>query len=206
MIPILPCGFRIFLGFMVVAVILLMYWFYRSPPVDKSKYSSLAASTLVSAAYGTVEEIDRVDPATVEKNYGSIVKKDCCQNDASYTRVKIFLSPLDVHVQCAPISASTSNTYHAGSFYPAGWLEKSEFNERNITKFEGEDTIFVVLIAGLLARRIKILKQGMLERGDKYAMIKLGSRVDMIFPSSYTVHVRPGDYVTAGETIIATKE
>jgi len=121
-------------------------------------------------------------------------------------RLSIFMSPLDVHVNRAP-SASTIRAvdYKKGSFRVASLAIASLENEQNVITFAGADgEIVVKQIAGLLARRIVFWKRlgDSLERGERFGMIKFGSRVDVLAPLAVEWRVKAGDRVRAGSSIL----
>ena len=118
------------------------------------------------------------------------------------TQIAIYLSPLDVHIQYAPVDAKVlEQSYEPGTFHAAKFFEKSEFNERMTTTFmTANGPIKVRQIAGQLARRIESFVQPgqQLSAGEPFGMIKLGSRVDIILPAGAVALVREGDpvYIT----------
>ncbi len=124
-------------------------------------------------------------------------------------RVSIFMSPLNVHVNRAPVDGTVLQVQHFPGEFHAAYLDKSsEFNERNAVVVEdrrGERILFIQ-IAGQLARRIICdVKVGdRVTRGHRYGMIMFGSRVDLYVPEVVKLHVAVGDRTTAGETIIGS--
>ncbi|OGQ83120.1 MAG: phosphatidylserine decarboxylase [Deltaproteobacteria bacterium RIFCSPLOWO2_12_FULL_60_19] len=124
------------------------------------------------------------------------------------TRVSIFLSPLDVHINRSPVEGKVEEVrYQAGKFFAAYKEEASEANERNaVTLVDKQGRRFgVVQIAGVVARRIvcKTREGDWLERGQRFGLIRFGSRVDLFVPDGSRVEVIEGQRVTGGETIIA---
>jgi len=121
--------------------------------------------------------------------------------------VSVFLSPVDVHMNRSPIAGTITNVeYIAGRKGPATSNDASFVNERNSLTIENSDlTVVCTQIAGILARRIVCWpKTGdKLERGEKFGLIKFGSRTDLLMPHSVEVAVKLGDRVVGGETIIA---
>ena len=120
--------------------------------------------------------------------------------------VSIFMSPLNVHVNRIPISGKVEYVKYIKGEYLAAFEDKaSERNERNeigITSPAGK--VFFTQIAGFVARRIvSDLKVGdSVNIGNRFGMIKFGSRVDIIVPEQWQVKVKKDDNVTASETIL----
>jgi len=120
--------------------------------------------------------------------------------------VSIFMSPLNVHVNRIPISGKVEHLKYIKGDYLAAFEDKaSERNERNeigITSPAGK--VLFTQIAGFVARRIvSNLKIGdSVNIGNRFGMIKFGSRVDIIVPIEWQVKVKKDDNVTAGETIL----
>ncbi len=121
-------------------------------------------------------------------------------------RVSIFLSPLDVHINRSPVAALVRDVQRArGRFLAAYRDEASELNERCTLALEGDSArIAVRQIAGVLARRIvcRARPGDKLQAGERYGMIRFGSRTDLIVPRSTDLRVRVGDTVRGGETIM----
>jgi len=123
------------------------------------------------------------------------------------TRVSIFLSLLDVHVNRAPIHGLVEKVqYQPGKFHAAFRENASQDNEQNAVRLVDTTgkSLNIVQIAGLLARRIICyVKEGeTLERGQRFGLIMFGSRVDLFMPPGSKVEVAKGQRVRAGETII----
>lgn len=121
-------------------------------------------------------------------------------------RVSIFLSPLDVHVNRAPIAGRVVDTrYTPGRFMAAFEPDAGSVNERCALHLEGDQArITVVQIAGIVARRIvcRVGKDDKLEAGERFGMIRFGSRTDCLMPRDADVRVRAGDRVRGGETVL----
>jgi len=165
------------------ALALFMGYFFRDPyrtiPDDEN--------IVVSAADGRVTRVDTVENGKI---------------------VSVFLSPLDVHINRAPISGKiTKVDYVKGKKIPATSDQASLVNERNSITITGERlTVVCTQIAGIVARRIVCWnKEGdELEIGQKYGLIKFSSRTDLLMPKEVEVRVSVGDRVVGGETIIAS--
>jgi phosphatidylserine decarboxylase len=121
-------------------------------------------------------------------------------------RISIFMSPLDVHVNRSPVSGTIREvTYRKGSFRMASQAQASLENEQNVFTIDGEQGIVAVKqIAGVLARRIVFWKKpgDLLARGERVGLIKFGSRVDVLMDPEVELHVRVGDHVRAGSSIL----
>jgi phosphatidylserine decarboxylase len=125
----------------------------------------------------------------------------------AFQRLSIFMSPLDVHVNRAPIAGAIRDVkYRKGLFRVASKDVASVENEQNVFIITGErGTVVVKQIAGLIARRIVFWKQpgDAVARGERVGMIKFGSRVDVLLEPSVTIAVKTGDRVKAGSSVIA---
>jgi phosphatidylserine decarboxylase len=123
-------------------------------------------------------------------------------------RVSIFMSPLDVHVNRAPIAGTLRDvSYRKGAFHIASQTRASVENEQNTFTIEGaQGTVVVSQIAGALARRVVFWKKvgDHLARGERVGMIKFGSRVDVLLNSEVELQVKVGDSVRAGSSILGT--
>lgn len=160
--------------------------FFRDPERDVPKIPN----AVLAPADGRVMSVDDVDDPFV----GPAV------------RVAIFLSPLDVHVNRAPIGGLVVDTAYArGRFVAAYNPDAGSVNERCTTRIQGETArVTVVQIAGAVARRIvcRVSAGDKVEAGQRFGLIRFGSRTDCYVPRATTVRVGPGDRVTGGVTIL----
>jgi len=121
-------------------------------------------------------------------------------------RVSIFLSPLDVHVNRAPIGGLVKNVeYVAGRFLAAYRPEASEQNERCAVSLDGDRArVTVTQISGVLARRIvcRVRPGDTVRAGERYGLIRFGSRTDLVLPRGTELRVRVGDRVRGGESVM----
>ena len=126
------------------------------------------------------------------------------------TRKAIFLNVFDVHVNRSPIAGQVKSVkYQAGKFLVASEVAASVENEQYTLVVEGDGTsLEFSQIAGLIARRIVCDKKpgDAVKRGERIGLIKFGSRVDLLFGPEWTLAVKVGERVTAGETVIAKKK
>ncbi len=165
-------------------------FFFRDPPRAYPKDETY----LYAAADGTVVAVDEV----VEDWFLG----------GPATRIVTFLSVLNVHVNRSPIAGSVVKTeWKPGTFANAMNFQKSEANERNMVAINGpRGPVTVVQIAGLIARRIVcwVGRGQPLHTGQKFGMIKFGSRTDVLAPrGTVEVLVQPGQQVRGGITPIA---
>jgi phosphatidylserine decarboxylase len=148
---------------------------------------------ILSAADGTVVEIKEI--------------RDDTFINGEAKQVSIFLSVFNVHINRVPISGKVGYfKYIPGKFIQAYKEKASEDNEQTVIGIQNKKTKIVIKqIAGILARRIvcNIREGNSVNRGERFGMIKFGSRVDMIFPPDVEVLVHMGQKVKGGESIIA---
>ena len=141
---------------------------------------------------------------------GRVVAIDTVEHDehleGAATRISTFLSPLDVHVIRTPLAGVVDFVrWHKGRFHAAFVAASSTENEQSIIGIRQGSTLVVVKqIVGVVARRIVCyLRAGdTIGRGEKFGLIRFGSRVDLIVPADTRMQVRVGDRVRAGETVI----
>ena len=123
------------------------------------------------------------------------------------TRVSIFMSPLDVHVNRSPVAGTIELVRHTAGRFRAAFADKASLdNERNAVLLTTPGGRFLVVqIAGALARRIICHRQPgeRLARGERFGMIMFGSRVDLFLPPAARPMVARGDRVRAGHTVVA---
>tara|TARA_B100000700_G_scaffold101031_1_gene113866 strand:- start:1036 stop:1704 length:669 start_codon:yes stop_codon:yes gene_type:complete len=191
LITIIVIPFYTILGIFLVILSAYIFYFFRDPirtvPIDEF---------VVSPADGVVTYIGN------EKN-----PLDDNKDQNSYTKVSIFLSVFDVHVNRMPIKGSIDSIHYIpGKFINATLDKSSKENERNIITFKSnKDNFYIVQIAGLIARRIvcnlKVNQE--VEKGNRIGIIKFGSRVDLYLPESYDILVAIGQRVVGGETIVS---
>jgi phosphatidylserine decarboxylase len=128
-------------------------------------------------------------------------------NGVQHTRISIFLSVFDVHVNRSPISGIIRDIrYQRGKFLNAMNAASAEHNEQNVVTVEGEGhTVVFKQIAGLLARRIVFNKKvgDHLQRGERVGLIKFGSRVDVFLPASASLEIKVGNRVKGGASVLA---
>jgi phosphatidylserine decarboxylase len=121
-------------------------------------------------------------------------------------RVSVFLSPVDVHVNRAPIAGRVVATrYRPGKFVPAYKADAGEVNECMTIHLQGDRArVTVMQIAGVVARRIvcRVTEEDKVEAGQRIGMIRFGSRTDCYMPHGTVMRVEPGEKVVGGMTVI----
>jgi phosphatidylserine decarboxylase len=123
------------------------------------------------------------------------------------TLVSIFLSVFDVHINRAPMSGEVVEVrYQPGKFLPAFQAEASARNEQNVITLQSGDVCVVIKqIAGILARRIvcRITVGDRLRAGERFGLIRFGSRMDVLIPATFRVDAQVGQRVRGGESVLA---
>ena len=124
-----------------------------------------------------------------------------------WLQISIFLSPLDVHVNRVPIAGRVTRVEHVpGTFLPAYRDGAAARNERTeIWVQHGDQTIVFRQVVGALARRVvcRIAVGATVQTGQRFGIMKFGSRMDVFIPTTATLTVTQGDYVRGGETVVA---
>ena len=171
----------------VMCVILaVVAWFFRDP----ERSADYADGNFYSPADGKVVEISECE----HKFTGHSVK------------VGIFMNLFSVHVNRTPCTGRVDYLeYVPGKKIAAFSPKASEINERNFVGLSTQwGAVMMVQIAGLMARRIvcRLRRGDVLEAGQRYGMIKLGSRVDLYLPADTVIRVKVGEKVRAGETLM----
>jgi phosphatidylserine decarboxylase len=179
-------------GAAVILCALAIAAFFRDP--ERSPVNSSSERVVLSGADGTVSDVAEMplpDGAAGER----------------YHRVSVFMSPLNVHVNRAPVGGEIMSVRHTpGAFHAAFRDYASEQNERNLivlSDARGRQHA-MMQIAGYLARRIvcRLHPHDMVRCGERIGLIMFGSRVDHFIPPDYRVVVKIGERVRAGESII----
>jgi phosphatidylserine decarboxylase len=186
-----------FIAWLLVGVTIWVATFFRDPVRTTPRGDKL----IVAPADGLITMIAKVAPPPELRGPEGLV-------DGDYTRVSIFMSVFDVHINRAPISGRIKRiAYVPGKFVNADLDKASEENERqHILMERGDGTaIGFTQIAGLVARRIvPFVKPGdMLAAGQRVGLIRFGSRVDVYLPEGTEPRVIMGQKVIAGETVLA---
>jgi len=183
------------LGWLAFLITIFIACFFRDPKRVTPKGQDL----IISPADGVVDSIEDAH-APDELNDKTI-----------YKRVSIFLSVFNVHVNRVPASGTITDLhYRKGKFLNANLDKASVDNERQtcVMKTTNGVKVIFVQIAGLIARRIicSLDEKQNIEAGDKFGIIRFGSRVDLYLPKDTKINVSIGQTMVGGETIIAQLE
>lgn len=178
-----------------IAAILTIYvaYFFRDP----DRVTPLREGLVISPTDGEITAIDHVVPL-----------RDLQLGDEPVMRISIFLSVFDVHINRAPVAGRVLRSVYApGLFLNAALDKASEDNERRSLVFETHkgQQIGVVQIAGLIARRIVtfVTEGDTIGVGERFGLIRFGSRVDLYLPMGKTALVAVGQRAVGGETVLA---
>jgi phosphatidylserine decarboxylase len=186
-IPLAPL--RIVMLLVGVATLVFTLNFFRDP----SRVTPEVAAAVFSPADGKVVSIGLVDAAEYL--------------DGKAMQICIFMSPLNVHVNRYPVSGTVEYVRHIDGKFLMAWEDaSSEQNERTLIGIHtGNYRMLFKQIAGFVARRIVCpVKEGdQAVAGERFGMIKFGSRVDVLLPEDAEVQVKLDEHVTAGESVIA---
>lgn len=179
------------IGFFLTFFVL---WFFRDPqrniPEDKN--------LIISSADGKVCLIDRAYPPEELRMEAQKMKRIC-----------VFMNVFNVHINRSPVQGNVEEiVYKKGKFLNASLDKASDKNERNslILSTQNGTKIIVVQIAGLIARRILsfVSSNQELYQGERFGLIRFGSRVDIYMPLDAVEKCKVGDRVVAGESILAS--
>ena len=183
------------LGLIGLVVTIWVFYFFRDP----DRYSIQDNNYLVSPADGIISQITEIEGP-----------KELNMESNKFTRISVFMNVFDCHVNRLPVECTVKDIfYKPGKFLNASLDKASEENERNYLKIlsQSNDEIALVQIAGLVARRIVVScsKDQNYKQGDRFGLIRFGSRVDLYVPKKFKILAKKGQAVTAGESLFAIK-
>ena len=176
-------------------LVLFVSWFFRDPDRVIVKSNNV----VLSPSDGTVLNIETA----------SLPEELNINDNHEYTKISVFLALTDVHVQRIPVDGIIKQIeYVNGTFINASFDKASKDNERNYIVIERNngDKVCVAQIAGLVARRIvcEVKKDEVCSIGERYGIIKFGSRIELYVPKNYKIEVLAGQRVIGGETVMAS--
>lgn len=173
------------LSFLFLLIGLFIIYFFRDP----KREISAKANQILAPADGRIVEI-----------------KEFFLNSKKYTKIGIFLSLFDVHINRSPLNAIIEKIeYKKGQFRFAFDKKAEELNEQNVIYLKAADKdVILKQIAGIIARRIVFWKKEgeSVKAGEKIGMIKFGSRTELILPGDLKLYIKIKDKVKAGLTVI----
>ncbi len=180
-------GGNCWLIILFVLITFFIVWFFRNPERSFQEEEKV----LISPADGKIIKIENV-----EVN-GTI--------SGRFKKISIFMNVFNVHVNRAPYSGKIEAiNYHEGKFFSANLDKASQDNERNEIMIRTEDGrgVWMVQIAGLIARRIVCWVDvgANIKKGERFGLIRFGSRVDVYLPEDSIISVKLKDKVKAGQT------
>ncbi len=181
------------LGWIFAIITMWVYYFFRDP----ERVTQTREGLIVAPADGKITGVDEVLPP-----------KELGLGEDPVIRISTFLSIFDVHIQRSPVAGDIKEVVYTPGLFVNAVLDKaSEDNERNGVVIEDRqgNKIGVVQIAGLIARRILcFVKEGEgIGVGERYGLIRFGSRVDVYLPKGKVAQVSVGQKAIGGETIFA---
>jgi phosphatidylserine decarboxylase len=186
----------VWLPFAIIGFLLTFFvvWFFRDP----DRKTPNIKNKIISPADGKICLIDKAKPP-----------KELLMDSKEMFRICVFMNVFNVHVNRSPVKGTIREiVYKKGQFLNASLDKASEKNERNSLIIETEDNkeIIVTQIAGLIARRILsfVSNKDKIDVGERFGLIRFGSRVDIYLPEGSKAAVKIGDTVKAGETIIGS--
>lgn len=177
------------LGWLLLALTVFVAYFFRDP----ERSIPQTPGKLLAPADGKIVAISPQEDSSTPQ---------------AGTMVSVFLSVFDVHINRAPIAATIASVrYSPGKFLPAFQSDASALNEHNTVIFQaGNMQVMVKQIAGILARRIvcRVKSGDQVHAGQRFGLIRFGSRVDILIPPEFTVHVRLGQRIRGGQSVLAS--
>ena len=186
----------VWLPFAIIGFLLTFFvvWFFRDP----DRKTPNIKNKIISPADGKICLIDKAKPP-----------KELLMDSKEMFRICVFMNVFNVHVNRSPVKGTIREiVYKKGQFLNASLDKASEKNERNSLIIETDDNkeIIVTQIAGLIARRILsfVNNKDKIDVGERFGLIRFGSRVDIYLPEGSKAAVKIGDTVKAGETIIGS--
>ena len=201
-----PAGWPFVLGGLILAIVAL--WLFK-PAVG---ITLLALTTFFLFFFRDPDRpVTAPDTAVLSPADGRVMVAGASTTQAfpadRWQQISIFLSPIDVHVNRLPVSGKVMSVkYHPGRFLPAYRAEAGDLNEfTEVTIDHGGRTVVVRQIVGILARRIvcRIQEGAIVRAGDRFGVMKFGSRMDVFLPLDAAVHTKVGDKVVGGVTVLA---
>jgi phosphatidylserine decarboxylase len=202
-----PAGWPFILGALVITALI---WLLAGPIIG---VPLLLLSGFLLFFFRDPERVHNAPPSAVlSPADGRVMVAGAPTGEATppgrWQQISIFLSPMDVHVNRIPVSGRVTRVeYHPGRFLPAYKKESGDLNERSeiTVDHDGQPIVFRQIV-GVLARRVvcRTREGAEVKAGERFGVMKFGSRMDVFVPLDATIHVRVGQMVVGGVTVIAT--
>ncbi len=202
-----PAGWPFVLGALVLTALI---WLLTGPIIG---VPLLVLSGFLLFFFRDPERVHNAPPSAVlSPADGRVMVAGAPTGEATppgrWQQISIFLSPMDVHVNRVPVSGRVTRVeYHPGRFLAAYKKESGDLNERSeITVDHNGQPIVFRQIVGVLARRVvcRIREGAEVKAGERFGVMKFGSRMDVFVPLNAKLHVEVGETVVGGVTVIAT--
>lgn len=203
-----PEGYKYFISLMLVALVCAAAYGHHV-----LTYTSAILSLCMAAFFRNPSEPAAAGPKAVLSPAGGWVIEIVDEDEPRFMksrarRISIFMSPLDVHVNTAPVTGTVQFAeYRKGTFFKADRPEARLQNEQMSIGIRDDNgtSLLTTQVAGWLARRIicDVREGDRLERGRRYGLIQFGSRVDIHLPPNAKVLVTPGQHIRTAKTILA---
>ncbi len=201
----------IYVGIVLLAIAAALYLFWKVVFLRNPRRFPPKGNNVIAPADGVVIEVFEFVGEEVKLFKGNrrllglinTLTKDVAKE--GYI-VSVFMSPMDVHINRAPITGEVVSVTHSnGKFLAVNTFEAGLVNEKAETVIKGAITVKMIQIAGFLARRVvtNVAPGDKVQAGEEVGLINLGSQVTMILPKSVTLKIKKGDRTVAGETILA---
>jgi phosphatidylserine decarboxylase len=202
-----PAGWPFILGALVITALI---WLLAGPIIG---VPLLLLSGFLLFFFRDPERVHNAPPSAVlSPADGRVMVAGAPTGEATppgrWQQISIFLSPMDVHVNRIPVSGRVTRVeYHPGRFLPAYEKESGDLNERSevTVDHDGQPIVFRQIV-GVLARRVvcRTREGAEVKAGERFGVMKFGSRMDVFVPLDAAIHVRVGQMVVGGVTVIAT--
>ena len=192
-------------------ICLILFWYLGFPPLGYLGGALVIASGFIAFFFRDPERRPPQEEGLVlASGDGKVLAVQPVQNDpwleGDGIQISVFLTIFNVHINRIPISGRVDTVaHHSGKFRLAFFSQASAENEQTIVRIQSPTCKVVVKqIAGFVARRIicRLSKGDTVRTGQRFGLIKFGSRIDHLLPPSAEIKVKVGDWVKAGETVI----
>lgn len=201
----------IYVGIVLLVIAAALYFFWKIVFLRNPRRFTPKGNNVIAPADGVVIEIFEFKNEEVKLFKGNqrllgLIRTLTSDVAKEGYIVSVFMSPMDVHINRAPITGEVVSVKHTnGKFLAVNTFEAGLVNEKAETVIKGNITVKMIQIAGFLARRVvtNVRKGDKVEAGQEVGLINLGSQVTMILPKTVTLKVKKGDRTVAGETILA---